>query len=426
MSASASPPSSVQAAIHAIQRGDRVRGRRLLLEVLETDDQNEAAWLWLSRAVDHPLDQQVALENVLTLNPRNLEARQRLAELSLPKASSAERARENRSEVLHSPAAPEAAPARPSRGGAANTTHSESEDDMDSPLLCIACARPTTEADRKCPHCGQNLIIKVRRSLHSESLKLGQLLLGIHMALGLVPLLGPLLSWGQASGGRAVFESLAGLRGADLLLADFTRWSAALARNLVIAFGGRLAVFGLLLLGLSQRWAWAFYLTLLALVADLALNVFMLANSYVGWVPGIVNVVVALILLYLIGMSYQEFSVIAQRLYNQPDSDVRTAGAYFQRGREYAKLGLWALAVAQWRKAVGLAPKETLYYKELGLGYARIRRYGRSLRVLEEAARQAPGDRQIPEILTLVRQQMERAAGETSRAGPAGTAARKP
>jgi tetratricopeptide (TPR) repeat protein len=399
----------MQAAIAAIQNGDRARGRQLLLDVLEADDQNEAAWLWLSRAVDEAEHQRVALENVLALNPQNREARQRLAELSSPKSPPAP----------PSLAKPEAAPARQVRRVAAEAAPQEVEDDMDSPLLCIACARPTNEADRKCSHCGQNLIIKVRRSQQSEYLKLAQLILGIYMALGLIPLLAPLLSLGQAGGGRAVFDSLAGLRGVNLFLADFTQWTAGLARNLALAFGGRLAVFGVLLLGLSQRWAWAFYLTLAALVADLGLNLFLLANGYLGWAPGIANAVFALALLYLVGLSYQEFSIVAQRLYNQPDSDVRTAGAYYQRGREYGKLKLWALAVAQWRKAVGLAPKETLYYKELGLGYARIRRYERSLRVLEEAARQAPGDRQIPEIIALVRQQMERAGGGSSRARPA-------
>jgi tetratricopeptide (TPR) repeat protein len=371
------------------------------LELLDDDDQNEVAWLWLSRAVDDVDDQRVALENVLTLNPHNEEARQRLDELLAP--------------------APQPALVKPGHEAAPETAPKEIEDDMDSPLLCVACARPTNETDRKCPHCGQNLVIKVRRSAHSEHLKMSQFVLSIFLALGLVPLVGPLLAWatalgpGQPGSGRAVFQSLASLRGAELVLANFAQWNAALARNLVIAFGGRLAFFGVLLLGLSQRWTWAFYLTLIALVADLGLNLFLLANSYLGWAPGIVNMLMALALLYLTGSSYQEFSVTSQRLYNLPDSDVHTAGAFYQRGREYGKLGLWGLAVAQWRKAVGLAPRETLYYKELGLGYARIRRYARSLRVLEEAARQAPGDRQIPEIIALVRQQMERAAGRSAK-----------
>lgn len=388
-------------AITAIQSGDRARGRQLLLELLDDGERNETAWLWLSRVVDDADDERVALENVLTLNPHNEEARRRLDELLAP--------------------APQTAHVKPADQAVTEAAPQEIEDDMDSPLLCVACARPTAEADRKCPHCGQNLIIRVRRSSHSEYLKLSQLLLGIHLALGLIPLVGPMLAWatalspGQPGGGRAVFQALTSLHGADLILANFAQWNAALARTLAIVFGGRLAFFGVLLLGLSQRWAWTFYLTLIALIADLGLNLFLLANGYLGWAPGMVNMLMALAVLYLTGSSYQEFSVTAQRLYNLPDSDLHTAGAFYQRGREYGKLGLWGLAVAQWRKAVGLAPRETLYYKELGLGYARIKRYARSLRVLEEAARQAPGDRQIPEIIALVRQQMERAAGQPAK-----------
>jgi tetratricopeptide (TPR) repeat protein len=86
----------------------------------------------------------------------------------------------------------------------------------------------------------------------------------------------------------------------------------------------------------------------------------------------------------------------------------RSAAAFHRLGHEYSRAGLWALAVAQWRKAVGLAPKEAAYYKHLGIGYARLRRYARSLRALEEAARRAPQDRDLAEIMALVREQAGR------------------
>src|SRR5574337_2160273 len=60
--------------INAIRRGERERGRDLLLQVVEADDHVEPAWLWLSAAVDDPADKLVALENVLTLNPNNAQA----------------------------------------------------------------------------------------------------------------------------------------------------------------------------------------------------------------------------------------------------------------------------------------------------------------------------------------------------------------
>src|SRR5512136_1129527 len=61
--------------IQAVQRGDRAQGRQLLLQVVAADETSEPAWLWLSRAVDDPADQLVALENALTLNPANPAAR---------------------------------------------------------------------------------------------------------------------------------------------------------------------------------------------------------------------------------------------------------------------------------------------------------------------------------------------------------------
>lgn len=58
----------------ALGRGDQARAQELLLAVVEQDEGNEAAWLWLSGAVDNAADQLVALENVLALNPANQAA----------------------------------------------------------------------------------------------------------------------------------------------------------------------------------------------------------------------------------------------------------------------------------------------------------------------------------------------------------------
>lgn len=55
----------------ALTQGDKERARDLLLRVVELDERNEDAWLWLSGAVDDPDDQRTALENVIALNPHN-------------------------------------------------------------------------------------------------------------------------------------------------------------------------------------------------------------------------------------------------------------------------------------------------------------------------------------------------------------------
>src|SRR5262245_15762813 len=60
--------------IEAAKAQDRPLARERLLRVLESDDQNEAAWLWLSAALDAPTDQLMALEQVLAINPRHPQA----------------------------------------------------------------------------------------------------------------------------------------------------------------------------------------------------------------------------------------------------------------------------------------------------------------------------------------------------------------
>jgi len=62
----------------AVQQGDLERARELLLQVVEYDEENAEAWLWLSGAVEDLEDQQTALENVLALDPDNVYAQQGL------------------------------------------------------------------------------------------------------------------------------------------------------------------------------------------------------------------------------------------------------------------------------------------------------------------------------------------------------------
>jgi Tfp pilus assembly protein PilF len=65
--------------VMALLEGDKDTARDMLLQVVEVEEHNEEAWLWLSGAVDDLEDQQVALENVLAINPNNAAAREGLA-----------------------------------------------------------------------------------------------------------------------------------------------------------------------------------------------------------------------------------------------------------------------------------------------------------------------------------------------------------
>ena len=74
----------LQQGIALAKAGRRDEARTILMQVVEQDERNESAWLWLSGVVDSDDDKAVALENVLTLNPNNEWAKRGLQMLGRP------------------------------------------------------------------------------------------------------------------------------------------------------------------------------------------------------------------------------------------------------------------------------------------------------------------------------------------------------
>jgi hypothetical protein len=72
---------TLKRAIAAAKAGRKVEARRLLEMVLDADERNERAWLWLSDVVESDEERIVCLENVLTINPDNDMARKGLVTL---------------------------------------------------------------------------------------------------------------------------------------------------------------------------------------------------------------------------------------------------------------------------------------------------------------------------------------------------------
>ena len=67
--------------IASLRIGNKEEARRKLMQVINADERNEYAWLYLSEAVDSDEDRQICLENVLTINPANEQAETRLKAL---------------------------------------------------------------------------------------------------------------------------------------------------------------------------------------------------------------------------------------------------------------------------------------------------------------------------------------------------------
>jgi tetratricopeptide (TPR) repeat protein len=61
----------IRQGVAAARAGRKVEARKILMQVVELDSQNELAWMWLSGLMDDLEDRIVACENVLTINPEN-------------------------------------------------------------------------------------------------------------------------------------------------------------------------------------------------------------------------------------------------------------------------------------------------------------------------------------------------------------------
>ena len=60
--------------IAAIKQGDMLKGRKLLLQSLKLDKNNDKAWLWIAKTLAEPHQQLQCAERALAINPQNTEA----------------------------------------------------------------------------------------------------------------------------------------------------------------------------------------------------------------------------------------------------------------------------------------------------------------------------------------------------------------
>ena len=69
--------------IDAAKRGDKLSARRLLLQVLSSDANNELALMWMASVVDTLNERRFYLERALQVNPGNNRAREALQRLGV-------------------------------------------------------------------------------------------------------------------------------------------------------------------------------------------------------------------------------------------------------------------------------------------------------------------------------------------------------
>lgn len=385
-----------QAAQKALQTGQKESALVLLREVVTVDARVELAWWLLAQHTSDPREEWQALERVLALNPEHAVAesrRMRLHQQVLQQALAANST--DWKKVL--PEVP-----------------LEPPDLIDDPYQCPACGSVAGEKDRRCPTCGQGLFWQVPRPRNVEQMNAAQIVMLLLVLLGGVQLFSPFFALTTASN-TGLLPWIMMFDWVGWFIGDFTKLSTTTATWLLAILLARGGWYALALLGLRAHVRPGLYGAIIVAFLDVGWNFFLLLSGFIGVVLSLIIIGLAMAALTILFGLFYEFETHEERILVRPVTRAKGAADFYRLGLDYSERGLWALAVAQWRKAVGLAPGQTAYYRQLGIGYAHIGRYDRSLRVLAEAQRQAPNDPKLPELIKLIQAEAAKAKPNAAR-----------
>lgn len=425
--------------IAAARAGKREEARGLLVRLVEADERNEQAWLWLAGVVDDPADMRTCLQNVLDLNPANQQAQQGLAWIESrygPPTPPAE-----------PPAPPEPQPAPPDPQTASRLDAIEDRRTYTAPAATLAVQAPAAEApvavpaatrpaapvepiavappEHPCPYCGAPTVLKQQactqcrgdlmlRAAPPEKRSLALTILGVLWGIGgALVLLTTALMFLLFLRVRQDPQAIAGARSADPLL-------LAIAITLVI---------GCLYIGLARgllaRRRWAFYVNMVLIVLSLfgtlssvaagALLVSLLGAGLgragsAGSLAGTVSLIVVIVLgigfvllpIVLTVLSARDF--FGPKVRFQPAVESAEHLVHYNNGIAYKNRGMWYMAAQEWEAAVSKKPREPNYLHALGLAYAQLKQPDRARATLDRALQSAPDDLQIKESRALIDQ----------------------
>lgn len=395
----------LRAGIAAAQRGQSDHARALLTRVVEQDERNVAAWLWLSGVVPRLEDRETALENALTLDPENEAARRGLAEVrdqmaleATTRAEMAPRVAPEREGPVPSPVTVDVDWSRPSAPA----------DEFDNEMLCPSCAAPTAYEDKSCRSCGHSLVLKRRRREERSSfLWVAITLQVLQVASAVISVFSLLvgLGWTLREAGVVMAPSLGS--SLQVLLQIGRPAPAGLGAFLLyIRLAFILAFVELLfqtvvLIGLYMRWKpfWYLFLASTALSLLLAVATMLLTKSL------LCGGAMVLLSLALVGLAFQiqdDFFFDYTRILLRPDRGARSATDYLVRARDYARRRMWAAAIVHYRRATAGLSGLAEPHLGLALGYIQLRRFDRATAALDEARRIDPDNPHIADLMAML------------------------
>lgn len=438
----------VQEAIQAIHAGETETARDLLMQAVERDESNVAAWWQLSQVVEAPDERDICLENVLALDPDHAEARAALesarrdtALMSAIPDEAADAPVTDRQVESWMPAITVPFISPPESEAASMPPAVPTPDILDDELHCPYCATPTAWEDRRCSVCGRALWTRQREVEKRTSPYWILIILEVTLCFGglLLPLL--LLTYVDM---RVDFADITQLFPVYLGTRSITAAGAAVVFGLAprLLFWLSLIPSGLsalILLSVLSRWLPCYFAALLMgalrILAGLSSAVIVIstrlepaqsvlhgalevapAGRFINLVrTGIIAANLGLVALGTFALvslaSLQDhFAFKSRRLLLRIDNDVEGSQVgLWLRGRAYAQQKAWALAALHLRQAVMLE-KHLEVYLALSVAYINLACFNLADAALKQARRLSPDDPQITELMALL---AEKRAGES-------------
>jgi tetratricopeptide (TPR) repeat protein len=414
----------LRAGIAAAKSGQRERARDLLMRVVEQDEEDALAWLWLSGVVDSLDDREICLENVLALDPDNDAARKGLAWVQKQRGSQASSSAETMPPSAPLPEPPVVARVgRPATLAAAilredfarrrpppepepEPPPTPLQDEFDNEYLCPYCAAQTHPDDRKCQACGAELWIKIRRREERSTWLWAALTL--QMAGIIWPATVPLLMLIYAAHEVGVDNPLTlvpvylGLSGsvppkvASAVLEAVPRLYFLVPALYVLFSLG-------VLFGLYLRWKPIFFMFLISALLTLVLGgAGMLLSQGVGLICSGGGVILGILMFFMLLQLEDDFFFDEKRILLRVDRSAKKGLDFLANGRRYMRRKMWAMAVIHLRRAASWLPDWIDSHLELAAAYLGLKRYDLAAKALAEARRINPDDPRIEELTALL------------------------
>lgn len=382
----------LQEGIQAAKAGDHERARALLLPLVEQDEENEQAWLWLSGVMPTWEERRICLENVLTLNPDNEMAQRGMARLQAMAPADWNSPVDQKIVTAVSPAA---AVLYPDRQTKLAPDQFLPEDNLSSQpraitfiqdsryndvwtsgqTLCGYCATPVHEDDNNCPKC-QKKLYGWRHRYPQPTARLYNFVV-VLSGLTLFLITDTFLDISLQYDTRLIV--LHGL----LSLVFLTMIGGALVRHLWGQYGVIILSFFLLLLNGNLLFSQIQAGPYANMEGDVIEQAFLISVSLA--LKGMQMLAAAVLIGYGIFAVSSEFDRVKMHFTAQVDRSLRDSSEFHSLARVLAGEGLWASAILHWQYAAAHAPNHAQFQRELGAAYARLGFHERSLDVLQSA-----------------------------------------